>query len=364
MRLMIAGGGTGGHLFPGLALADEVAARGGQVMFVGTERGIEVRAVPQAGYQLELITVSGLKRVGAVKTVQGLMRLPVSFGQCVRLLRSFAPDAVVGVGGYASGPVVMTARLMGYATAILEQNSIPGLTNRVLGRFVHRVFASFEQSKRFFPSERFTRVGNPVRAALLATPRGDAAGVLVLGGSQGARVLNQVVPDALAKAFAATGRAVPVLHQTGEKDVAETQARYERAGVAATVSAFIEDMGKAYADAALCICRSGATTCAELTALGKPSLLIPFQFAADDHQTHNAQELVDGGAAVMVSQPEASVEKVAELAGGLLSDANRLAQMSAAALALGRPQATADIADGLTALVAGSGGHNVQGVGA
>lgn len=350
MRLLVAGGGTGGHLYPGIAVADEVRARGGEVLFVGTERGIEVKAVPKAGYALKLITVSGLKRVGATKLVQGLFRLPQSFVQCMSILREFKPDVVVGVGGYASGPLVMTAWMMGLPTAILEQNSIPGVTNKVLGRVVKRVFGSFARSGTYFPPATFVRVGNPVRAALLSAPRGEGQGVLVLGGSQGARVLNENVPAALKLAFDKLGRALPVTHQTGEKDLEATRQRYSDAGITADVRAFLDDMGAVYGAAQVCVCRSGATTCAELMALGKPSVLIPFEAAADDHQTHNARELAEAGAAVLLAQKDAQPQAIADALVSILSDGARQKAMADAALAHGKPHATRDIVDALAQL--------------
>ncbi len=349
MRLLVAGGGTGGHLYPGIALAEEFRARGAEVLFVGTERGIEVRAVPKAGFQLETINVSGLKRMGVVGTVTSLGKLPGSFLQARSILKRFKPDVVVGVGGYASGPMVMAASLSGVPTAVLEQNSVPGLTNRILGKVVKRVFGTFAASAGFFPSEKFVRAGNPIRAALLSAPVTAGTGILVLGGSQGAKALNERVPPALKFAFEKT-RPVAVVHQTGEKDVEDTRKRYADVGVDATVTAFIDDMGAAYAAAGLCICRSGATTCAELTALGKPSILIPFPFAADDHQTSNAAELVDAAAAHLVKQDDATPERLGGLVAEMLGDADDLRVMADNARRLGKPRAAADIADALTAL--------------
>ncbi|MEW5849024.1 MAG: undecaprenyldiphospho-muramoylpentapeptide beta-N-acetylglucosaminyltransferase [Myxococcota bacterium] len=346
MKVIIAGGGTGGHLYPGIALADEFKARGGEVMFVGTERGIETRAVPKAGYPLKLIDVSGIKRVGLVKTLSSLGKLPVSFFQCQAIISEFKPDVVVGVGGYASGPMVMVARTRGLTTAVLEQNSIPGVTNKILGKVVHKIFGSFEASAKFFPTHKFVRAGNPVRHALISAPAGQGTGILVLGGSQGARALNQVLPEALAYAFTQVP-AVPVTHQTGEKDVEETKAAYARAGVTADVRPFIDDMAKAYADAKLCVCRAGATTCAELTALGRPSILIPFPQAADDHQTHNARELEQAGAAVLMAQSAATGETLGKVIVDLLKDEAKLKAMGEAARKLGRPHAAREIADAL-----------------
>ncbi|MBI5494236.1 MAG: undecaprenyldiphospho-muramoylpentapeptide beta-N-acetylglucosaminyltransferase [Deltaproteobacteria bacterium] len=361
MRLIIAGGGTGGHLYPGIALAEEFRARGGEVLFVGTERGIEVRAVPKAGFPLELINVTGLKRMGVVKTLLSLGRLPGSFLQAQGIIRKFQPDVVVGVGGYASGPMVLTARLLGLVTAVLEQNSIPGMTNKVLGRFVQRVYGQFEANRPFFPAGRFERAGNPIRASIAAKAGAQGTGILVLGGSQGAKALNDKVPGALAAAFKGTPP-IPVLHQTGEKHVEDTTRAYADAGVQAEVSAFIDDMGAAYAAARLCICRAGATTVAELTALGKPAVFIPFPFAADDHQTFNAREMQDAGAAVLCAEKDLTAETLGNTVRDLLETPGKLELMADKARALGRPRAAQEIADALAALVTGAGATAPTGV--
>jgi UDP-N-acetylglucosamine--N-acetylmuramyl-(pentapeptide) pyrophosphoryl-undecaprenol N-acetylglucosamine transferase len=352
MKVLVAGGGTGGHLYPGIALAEELRARGDAVEFVGTERGIEVRAVPRAGFPLRLITVSGLKSVGAAKLVSSLFKLPVSFLQCVALLRQARPDVVVGVGGYASGPVVMTAWIMRIPTVVLEQNSIPGFTNQVLGRVVGRVFGSFNGAASHFPAQKYVRAGNPIRAALASAATSRGHGILVLGGSQGAHALNVALPTALEVAFQQVPP-VPVVHQAGEKDVAEVTAAYASRGIPATVSPFIDDMASAYAACRLCVCRAGATTCAELTTLGKPSVMIPFPQAADDHQTVNARELEEAGACVVVPQSDATPERLGTLVAQVLGDEARLDRMAQAALALGRPHAARQVADALHVMTDG-----------
>src|SRR5687767_3462779 len=222
MRLIIAGGGTGGHLYPGIAVAEQVTQAGGEVLFVGTTRGIEARVVPAAGYALELLEVSGLKRMGLVKTLQGLGRVPLALARSLSIVRKFKPDVVLGVGGYASGPMVLAASLAGYPTAIQEQNSVPGFTNRTLGRFVRAVFIAFEAARPFFPAKKVALVGNPVRRKFVdsAQGQGDSASVsvLVVGGSQGAKAVNELVIDA-AEVLAARGTLPPLLHQTGAADV-------------------------------------------------------------------------------------------------------------------------------------------------
>jgi UDP-N-acetylglucosamine--N-acetylmuramyl-(pentapeptide) pyrophosphoryl-undecaprenol N-acetylglucosamine transferase len=351
MRLLIAGGGTGGHLFPGVAIAEELRARepDAAIKFVGTRRGIEARVLPDLGWDLELIEVSGLKTVGAAGAVKGLFRLPRALWQARRIVKAFAPDAVIGVGGYASGPVVLAAKLRGIPTAICEQNSIPGLTNKLLGRVVRNVFLSFDESKRFFKANKIVMSGNPVRRdlvqKLLAAPSAthDAVHVLVVGGSQGAVAVNELASQALCALAAQT--ALRITHQTGEKDLEPTRKRYADAGVTAECSAFIKDMAAAYQHADLIIGRAGATTVAELAIAGKPAIFIPYPFAADNHQELNAREMADKGAALMFRQAELTTEKLADALRPLLTDAGKRAEMGAAMKSLAKPGAAAAVID-------------------
>lgn len=355
MRLMIAGGGTGGHLFPGVAIAEELRARepDAAVRFVGTRRGIEARVLPELGWDLALIEVSGLKTVGALGALRGVLRLPRALWQARRIVRQFRPDAVIGVGGYASGPVVLMARIAGVPTAICEQNSIPGLTNKILGRVARAVFVSFEGSRRFFPVRKTIVSGNPVRRGLVhrllasgeATARapGEPVHVLVSGGSLGAVAVNALAADALI----ALARETPlaIVHQTGEKGYAETVARYASAGVAATCHAFIQDMAAAYQRADLVIGRAGATTVAELAITGVPAVFIPYPFAADNHQELNARELADDGAALVFRQDELTGDKLAAALRPIVADASRRAEMAARMKARARPGAAAAVID-------------------
>lgn len=353
MRLMIAGGGTGGHLFPGVALADEAVRRdpATEVVFVGTERGIEARVLPGLGWNLELIRVSGLKTVGALGAVRGMVRIPGALWQSRRVIKKFKPDVVVGVGGYASGPVVLMARMMGVPTAILEQNSIPGLANKILGKFVRAVFLAFEHTRGFFKAGKIQMSGNPIRAEIVAAleqPRGRAAGaaprVFVFGGSQGAMAVNELMVGAAAL-LAGRGVAIDILHQTGERDLARTEEAYAAAGINAECRAFIEDMAAEYRAADLVISRSGATTVAELTVVGRPAVLIPYPFAADNHQEINAKELAEAGAARVFRQDDLTAEALADAIAETLRDPETLARMGSAMKALGRPQAAASIVD-------------------
>jgi UDP-N-acetylglucosamine--N-acetylmuramyl-(pentapeptide) pyrophosphoryl-undecaprenol N-acetylglucosamine transferase len=368
MKVIIAGGGTGGHLFPGVAIAEEIRARhpDAEVTFVGTRRGIEARVLPELGWPLEFIDVSGLKTVGAAGAVRGLFRLPRAYFQARALVKQHAPDAVIGVGGYASGPVVLAARMRGIPTAICEQNSIPGLTNKLLGRLVRNVFLSFDESKRFFKPAKILMTGNPVRRDLLqkllaagassALPNersldkssnehslDKSVHVLVSGGSLGAVAVNDLASTALIAL--AKGCPLAITHQTGEKGLEATRERYAAANVAAECSAFIKDMAGAYQRADLIIGRAGATTVAELAIAGKPAVFIPYPFAADNHQELNAREMAAKGAALMFRQSELTADKLAEALRPLLADANKRREMGAAMKSLARPEAAAAVVD-------------------
>jgi UDP-N-acetylglucosamine--N-acetylmuramyl-(pentapeptide) pyrophosphoryl-undecaprenol N-acetylglucosamine transferase len=353
--IVIAGGGTGGHLFPGIAVAEELVARGHQVTFVGTERGIEARVCPKEGWPLELIDVGGIKGGGVGGAVKGLARVPRALLQSRRILKKLDPQLVIGVGGYASGPVVLAAALGGRPTAILEQNSVPGFTNRVLGRFVKQVFGAFEGARARFPQNKFVLVGNPIRKKLrapLGGSRGEPKGMLVVGGSQGAHAVNELVSEAM-KLLGDS--APPLVHQTGSTDFAAMQQQYE--GVRnVEVTAFIDDMAAAYRNARLVVCRAGASTLAELTALGVPSLLIPFPHAADDHQTKNAQEIADAGGARVLIQKDTTPQILADTIHALFADSVALDTMAKASRALGKPNAHAEIADALERLCANTKG--------
>lgn len=357
MRLIVAGGGTGGHLYPGLAVADEVKRRGGEVLFVGTSRGIEARAVPAAGYPLELLQVSGLKRMGLVGSVKGLSRLPLAGWQSLKIIKRFSPTCVLGVGGYASGPLVMMAALRRIPTALQEQNSAAGFTNRSLGRFARKVFLGFPEAAYAFAPSKCVHTGNPVRAMFAPAAIGEASsggkGILVVGGSQGARAVNDLMVQALTL-MAQSGVRPLVLHQAGKADAERMRAAYAQAGLADTVSvqAFIDDMPAAYASADLVIGRAGALTLAELAIVGRASVLIPLPTAADDHQTRNAQAFAAAGAAVLCPQSQTTGPSLAATVSGLLGDGEKRARMAAACRTLARPRAAAHIVDELEALQA------------
>jgi UDP-N-acetylglucosamine--N-acetylmuramyl-(pentapeptide) pyrophosphoryl-undecaprenol N-acetylglucosamine transferase len=355
--LLVAGGGTGGHVFPGVAIAEEVVTRhhGNDVVFVGTARGLEATEVPKAGFPIELIDVRGLKGKGLAQTLRNLLLLPLALWQSIQILRRWRPDIVVGVGGYASGPVVLAAWLMRIPTAVQEQNAIAGFTNRILGRFALAAFTAFPEAARHFRRGKVYQLGNPIRRTLMENfmrpeVRHDLPKLLVFGGSQGAHALNMRVVEALPHLADLRGRLL-ITHQTGARDREQVERGYRACGFEPDVREFISDMSAAYAGADLVVCRAGATTLAELTVCRKPSILVPFPAAADNHQVQNARSLVDAGAATMIEERELTGERLANEIRAILSDPVRRERMARAAGRLGSPQAAKEIADVCTELV-------------
>jgi len=355
--VVIAGGGTGGHLYPGLALADALGEQGFDVTFVGTASGIEARVVPAAGYPLRLLPGQQLRGGGARRAAAGLAAVARGAVRGRGLLGELRPRLVVGVGGYASVAVVLAARLSGIPIVLLEQNVVPGAANRFLGRLAARVCVGFAESARFFPRGRAAHTGNPIRRELLGgatrAPRARP-GLLVFGGSAGAHRLNVAVVEALA-ALGAAARGLEVTHQTGPADLEEVRRAYRALALAARVEPFIADMGGAYAAADLVIARAGAMSCAEITAVGLPAILVPYPHAADDHQRLNAEVLVAAGAAEMILDRECDGERLAAAIRGLVDDPVRRAAMATRARALGRPDAAEQVAAECVRLI-GSGG--------
>ena len=355
MRVLIAGGGTGGHLYPGIALARELRRRdpSTQVSFVGSASGIEARVVPREGFELDLIHVAGLKGKSRVERTIGFGLLPIAVIDSWRVIARRRPDVVVGVGGFASGPVLAMAALFGYPTMLLEQNALPGLTNRLLARFVRAAAVNFEAALSYFPRTGFV-AGNPVRPEFFPAqneeandrsnrPR-DAARVLIFGGSQGAHAINVAMVEAAAR-LAASGIRLAITHQTGQRDLDLVRAAYERAGLAARVEAFIFQIDGEMKAADVVICRAGATTLAELAASATPAILVPLPTATDDHQRKNAEVVEKAGGAIVIDERNLSGDAVAGLLKELMTDRNRLAGMSAAARTLARPDAAERIAD-------------------
>jgi UDP-N-acetylglucosamine--N-acetylmuramyl-(pentapeptide) pyrophosphoryl-undecaprenol N-acetylglucosamine transferase len=331
MRLLLAGGGTGGHVFPAVALADRLreTTPAAEILFVGTRRGLEAKVIPQLGYSLETVDISGWMGKGLRGKISVAPQLLLSIWQSRRILRTFRPDVVVGVGGYASAPVLMAARLAGLPVLIHEQNAWPGLTNRLLSRWADRVCLSFADADCAFHRGRTVLTGNPLRQGMEncpPLPAGDPR-LLVFGGSRGARAINETMVAALPHLTSLQGK-LRIRHQTGEGDLQATREGYRRAGWDPSgVEPFIDDMASAYANAHLVLCRAGATTIAELTACGRPAILIPYPHAAADHQSANARSLARRGAGLMLPQQDLTPELLAKLVGDLLVDRERLEMM-------------------------------------
>jgi UDP-N-acetylglucosamine--N-acetylmuramyl-(pentapeptide) pyrophosphoryl-undecaprenol N-acetylglucosamine transferase len=348
--ILIMAGGTGGHVFPALAVADHLRALGWRVVWLGARTGMEATLVPKHGYEMAWVRFSGLRGKGLVAKLLLPLNLIVAFWQSLRALRAQRPDVVLGMGGYIAFPGGMMAALLGRPLAIHEQNSVAGLANRVLAGVADHVLVAFPDALR-----KATFVGNPVRESIarIAPPADRFAGrkgplrLLVVGGSLGAAALNDVVPKALAL-LPADARPI-VTHQSGVKHVEELRANYARAGVAASTVAFIDDMARAYADTDLVVCRAGATTVAELAAAGVAAILVPFPFAVDDHQTTNARYLADAGAGLLVQQHDLTPETLAGRLRGLTRE--QLLAMAMKARALGRPDATRAVAEACMELV-------------
>jgi UDP-N-acetylglucosamine--N-acetylmuramyl-(pentapeptide) pyrophosphoryl-undecaprenol N-acetylglucosamine transferase len=349
-RLMVAGGGTGGHIFPGVAVAEEILRRDreARVLFVGTGRPVEADVLGVRGLACRTIRSSGLKGKGLFARLRSLILLPVGFIQAMHLVYTFKPDVVIGVGGYVSGPVCLAARIQGRLTAIQEQNSIPGLTNRLLGRVVHLVFTGFESANAYFPAAKVHMTGNPIREEIIkagATPMGTGSPfvLVVVGGSQGAHAINLAVAQAvklLRRDFN-----LKLIHQTGSSDYQFVQEEYDDMGYEADVYPFIRDMPSVYAEADLIVCRAGALTVSEIAAMGRPSLFIPLPTAADNHQESNARWLVRAGAAEIILQPELTPETLAATIRRLAYDRTKRLSMAKAAVRVARPDATSRIVD-------------------
>ena len=357
MRALIAAAGTGGHIYPGIAVAKEILRRDekSQIRFVGTARGLENRLVPQAGFELSIIDSAGLKSVGAVARARGLAKLPRSFFDARRIIKEFQPDIVIGAGGYVSGPVLLTAALMNLPTIVLESNALPGLTNRTLARFVDKAAVSFEASLPFFRGKGVV-TGNPVRREFfdipVRQPDQSQFSLLIFGGSQGAHAINQAMVAALPE-LEGERKLLRITHQTGEADFEKVRSAYLEAGWGEQVEVrrYIDDMVQSFAAADLVICRAGATTTAELIAAGKAAIMIPFPLAADDHQRKNAEALVANGAAKMILQQQLSGARLAEEIKQLVQLPGELVKMEEASRKLARGDAAAAAVDLMEELV-------------
>jgi UDP-N-acetylglucosamine--N-acetylmuramyl-(pentapeptide) pyrophosphoryl-undecaprenol N-acetylglucosamine transferase len=328
------------------------------VLFINAGRSLEKRVLAQLDWPSRTIAIEGIKGRGRWRQLIAATKIPKAIWQSARMLKQFKAHAVLGVGGYSAGPVVFAARRLGIATALHEQNQLPGVTNRILGRMVDRVYLSFAQSRDRFAGAAIKVTGNPVRdeivdlAGDLRTTEQTVDGtihVLVIGGSQGAHAINQAMTQALPR----HSRQVRVVHQTGELDFDRVRQAYAEADIAAVVQPFFNDMAARYREADLIVCRAGATTVAEITVIGRAALFIPFPYAADDHQTRNAQVLVDAGAALMIAERDLNPEDLAAVIDGLAGDRRRLATMEANARELGRPNAAQEIVDDVYDLISG-----------
>lgn len=338
--MIVAGGGTGGHLFPGLAVAEALGGKESDpVLFVGSAFGIEARVIPRTPFEFRPLAIRGLRGRGWRGALELAGQLPVALIRAWRTVGGFRSDVVLGLGGYASFPVVVAAWLRGVPTVLLEQNAKPGLANRVLGRVARRICTTFPEAQPYFPPGKVVCTGNPVRVLSRGCTR-ERSGftLLVFGGSQGARRINEAMAEAAARLQAEID-GLHIIHQTGEADVERLARCYAALGVRAEVCAFIEDMGDAYGRADLVVCRAGATTVAELTMLGKAAILVPYPFAADDHQRANAEVLERRGAGLLVLDRELTGERLARMVIGLAHDREGIGRMEAAARQLAVPDA-------------------------
>lgn len=357
LRVVVAGGGTGGHIIPAIAIARQLQAEdNAEVLFLGTPRGLESRLVPQAGFPLTLIKVGQLNNVSLLTRARTLVDLPLSILRCAALLRHFRPNVVIGVGGYASGPAMLAAQLLRIPTLAFEPNAVPGMANRLVGKRVAAAAVNFAPAAAYFRNARVT--GIPVRrqffdlAPRAAEETAQHPHLLIFGGSQGARILNQAMPQIIVPLLAAVP-GLTVLHQAGARHAEATQAAYAATGADPArwqVHAFLDDMSAHFAAADLILARSGASTVAELAAAGKPALLVPFPRAADDHQRKNAEVMAGAGAAVMILEADLNPDRLLRELTHLLGSPSQLAAMSDAARTLAHPHATDVIASMVRAI--------------
>lgn len=346
MRIVIAGGGTGGHVIPALAIAHQLKKQfAAEVLFIGTARGIETRLVPQAGFPLELIKVGGLKNVSLMTRVRTMFDLPRALWTAGRMLNDFNPDVVIGVGGYASGPAMFAAIRRRIPTLAFEPNVVPGFANRLVARWVSAAAVHFEETCEYFPHCRVT--GVPVRQAFFEIPLSPLLSrhptLLVFGGSQGARAINQAMIESLG-GLKQRIPGIHIVHQTGQRDYDNVMAAYQQSGISGEVHQFIDDMPAMFYRADLIVCRSGASTVAEIAAAGKPAIFVPFPRAADDHQNVNARALERVGAAVVVEESNLGAAYLVDTIAALIADPHRLQGMSEAAKSLAHPKALEEIA--------------------
>ena len=356
MKILIAGGGTGGHFFSGVAVGEAFLARDGtsEVIYVGTRNGIEARVGPEQGLDVRFIDVAGIKGKGLSSRLLVLLKLPLSLFQSLVLLLREKPDVVMGVGGYASGPLVLAARLLGKPTGIVEQNSVAGATNKILGRVVHRVFLAFEEARGAFAPHKVVVTGNPIRERVVQLLTLESTGtvglgsrfkLLVLGGSQGSRAVNEAMMSLGPAVGPAFRERLHIVHQTGAADEERVRAAYAASGISAEVHPFIHGMAEAYRAADLVLCRAGALTVSELSMSSRGSVLIPYPHAIYNHQELNAKALVDAGAGEMILERDITPELLAATLERLDGDRKGLQQMAWKAGSLARPEAATEVVD-------------------
>ena len=355
MKILIAAGGTGGHIYPGIAVAKEILRRDAksEVRFVGSQKGLETKIVPENGFELSLINSAGLKNVGLAGKIKGLMILPKSFLEARRIIREFQPDAVIGAGGYVTGSVLLIASLMRIPTLVMDSNALPGFTNRQLARFVDKAALTFEEAVKFFGKKGIV-TGNPVRREFFDIPakkrQNDKFSLLIFGGSQGARAINFAMVDAL-KSLKKNEDELEITHQTGKFDFEKVKKGYaENDWKTAKISEYISDMVSEFAKTDLIICRAGATSCAEISAAGKAAILVPLPTAADDHQRKNAEALENAGAARMILQKDLSGESLANIIKNFINSPEEITKTEKAAKSLAKADAaekTVDLIEGM-----------------
>ena len=352
MRMLLTGGGTGGHLFPAIAAAEEMCDRlpGSTIMFIGTKRKMDKDSLSRYGFMVKSISSYGLKGKSFLELIKAVAVLPLSLVQSLYCIFTFRPDVVLGVGGYVTGPVIVAARLLGKKTVIHEQNSVPGLANRKLGSWAGKICISLPESGKFFPAAKTVLTGNPVRKPILELAlenqekkENAPVCILILGGSQGAHRLNELVAAAICEDTRL--QQIKVIHQTGVTDCQAVTEKYKKYGIAATVESFFQDMAQVYSQADFLVSRAGATTLAELAVLGKPAILVPFPHAADNHQHKNAAYYVAGGGCIAVSEQQLTCETLADMIADLATDKERRVKMAAAMKKIGVPEAAAKIVD-------------------
>ena len=352
LRLIVTGGGTGGHLFPGISLAQAILRTypGSKVLFIGTDRKVDKRALINTGFATTTIKSQGIKGKRFTAALKALFQQPLALWKAVKIIREFKPDLVFGVGGYVTGPVILAARLLGIPTCIHEQNSIPGLANKLLGYIADRIFVSLPGSEKYFPAAKTILSGNPVRDSIITAFKEtkheadkEITTLLILGGSQGARRLNSLMLEAAENCLTKLASPPFIIHQTGGHDEEHVRNKYEELGLKARVQAFYTNMAEIYQQADLIISRAGATTLAEITVFHKPVILVPYPYAADNHQEINGQYLVEAGAGLMFQQKDLTGEKLGLEITRILTDKKLLHEMAKNSGKSAKPEATETI---------------------